>query len=102
MFTLENKDEEEIEASIEMGEEEMMSLKEQENYLQILHNIDTNKCGIFVHALAGVSTPQTLNIVGYVKNKNVTIFIYSSSTHNFIYKILVEHVNCFMFLVTIF
>jgi hypothetical protein len=67
-----------------------------------VHNIDSDKCEIYVHALAGLSTPQTLNIVGYIKKQKVIVLIDSGSTHNFIYKILVEHLNCFVYPVTIF
>ena len=67
-----------------------------------MHNIDSDKCEIYVHALAGLSTPQTLNIVGYIKKQKVIVLIDSGSTYNFIYKILVEHLNCFVYLVTNF
>ena len=35
---------------------------------------------ISCHALAGISNPQTLNIEGYIKKKNVTVLIDSGST----------------------
>jgi hypothetical protein len=40
---------------------------------------------ISCNALAGISTPQTLKIKGYIKKKKVTILIDSGSTHNFIH-----------------
>ena len=40
---------------------------------------------ISCHALAGISTPQTLKIEGYIKKKKVTVLIDSGSTHNFIH-----------------
>jgi hypothetical protein len=61
LFTLENNDEEEMEASIQMDEEELVNLKEQEKDAEILHNIDM--CEICVHALASLSIPQNLKIV---------------------------------------
>jgi hypothetical protein len=39
---------------------------------------------ISCHALAGINTPQTLKIQGYIKKKKVTMLIDSGSTHNFI------------------
>jgi hypothetical protein len=45
-----------MEASTQMGEEELVNLKEQEKYVEILHNIDSDRCEIFVHALAGLSS----------------------------------------------
>jgi hypothetical protein len=59
---LENNDEEEMEAYVQRDEEEIMNLKEQENYVEILKN--RKRCEIYVHALAHLSTPQTINIVG--------------------------------------
>ena len=35
-----------------------------EKYVEMLHNIDPDMRGILVHALVGVSTPQTLKILG--------------------------------------
>jgi len=60
LFTLENNDEEKIKASTQMSEEELLNLKEQEKYVEILHNIDWDRCEIFVHTLARLSTLQTL------------------------------------------
>ena len=36
------------------------------------------------NALAGISTPQTLNIEGHIKKKNLIVMIDSGSTHTFI------------------
>jgi hypothetical protein len=38
---------------------------------------------ISLKALTGFSTPQTLNIIGYIKNWKFIILIDSGSTHNF-------------------
>ena len=67
-----------------------------------MHNIDSDRCEIFIHALEGLSAPQTLNIVGYINKKNVIMFIDSGSIHNFIDKRLANHLNCFVYLVTNF
>ena len=37
-----------------------------------------------LHALSGVSTPQTLKIKGYIKCHQLLVLIDSGSTHNFI------------------
>jgi hypothetical protein len=39
---------------------------------------------IYCHALDEISTPQTLKIEGYIKNKKVTILIDYGSTYSFI------------------
>jgi hypothetical protein len=48
-----------------------------------VHNIDSDRCGIFVHALACLSAPQTLKIEGYFNKQKVVVLIDSGSTHNF-------------------
>jgi hypothetical protein len=54
---------------------------------------------ISCNALAGIRTPQTLNIKGSIKNKKVIVLIDSSSTHNFIHYKLSKALNCFVYLV---
>ena len=49
------------------------------------------------HALDGISTPQSLKIEGYIEKKKVTLFIDSSSTHNFIHCKLAKVLNCFVY-----
>jgi hypothetical protein len=49
--------------------------------------------------LAGISTPQTLKIEGYIKKKNVIVLIDSGSIHNFIQYKLAKDLNCFVYLV---
>jgi hypothetical protein len=53
---------------------------------------------ISCNALARISTPQTLKIEGYIKNKKVIVLIDSSSTHNFIHYKLAKDLNCFVYL----
>jgi hypothetical protein len=50
-------------------------------------------CNVF----AGISTPQTLNIEGYIKKKKVIVLIDSGSTHNFIHYKLTKSLNCFIY-----
>ena len=45
----------------------------------------------------GISTPQTLNIEGYIKKKKVIVLIDSGSTHNFIHYKLSKALNCFVY-----
>jgi hypothetical protein len=52
---------------------------------------------ISCNALAGINTPQTLNIEGYIKNKKVIVLIDSSSTHNFVHYKLSKSLNCFIY-----
>jgi hypothetical protein len=52
---------------------------------------------IFCNALARISTPQTLKIEGYIKNKKVIVLIDSGSTHNFIHYKLAKDLNRFVY-----
>jgi hypothetical protein len=52
---------------------------------------------ISCNALAGISTPQTLKIEGYIKKKKVIVLIDSGSTHNFIHYKLAKDLNCFVY-----
>jgi hypothetical protein len=47
--------------------------------------------------LARISTPQTLKIEGYIKNKKVIVLIDSGNTHNFIHYKLSKALNCFIY-----
>ena len=49
------------------------------------------------HALAGISTPQTLKIEGYIKKKKVTMLIDSVITHNSIHYKLSKVLNLFVY-----
>jgi carbamoylphosphate synthase small subunit len=52
---------------------------------------------ISCHALVGISTPQTLKIEGYIKNKKVIVLIDYGSTHNFIHCELAKAHNFFIY-----
>jgi hypothetical protein len=41
---------------------------------------------IFLNVLTGLSSPQTLKLIGYIKHQNVIILVDSGSTHNFIHR----------------
>ena len=60
LFTLENNDEEEMEASIQRDEEEIGNLKVHEKNVEITNKKE--RCEIYIHALVGLSTHQTLKI----------------------------------------
>eukprot|EP00253_Pinus_taeda_P036388 PITA_36388 len=51
---------------------------------------------ISLHAMAGISSPQTLKIRGFIKHRPVVVLIDSGSTHNFIHKKFAEAVHCFV------
>lgn len=47
---------------------------------------------ISMHALAGISSPQTLKIKGFIKHRPVVVLIDNGSTHNFIHQKVAEAV----------
>lgn len=51
---------------------------------------------ISLHALAGISSPQTLKIKGFLKHRPVVVLIDSGSTHHFIHPKIAEAVHCFV------
>jgi len=51
---------------------------------------------ISLHALAGISSPQTLKIRGFLKHRPVVVLIDSGSTHNFIDQKVTDTVHCFV------
>eukprot|EP00253_Pinus_taeda_P004829 PITA_04829 len=51
---------------------------------------------ISLHALVGISSPQTLKIRGFIKHRLVVVLIDSGSTHNFIHQKVTETVYCFV------
>jgi hypothetical protein len=52
---------------------------------------------ISCHALSDISTTQTINIQGYIKNRKLNILIDSGSTHNFINYKLAKDLNFFVY-----
>jgi hypothetical protein len=51
---------------------------------------------ISLHALSGISTPQTLKLMGYIKHRKFIVLVDSGSTHNFIHKRVAEETHCFV------
>lgn len=70
-----------METSTQRGEEEILNLKGQEIQIEIVQNIDSKRCEIIDHALAGFSAPQTMKIFGYIKKKRIIVLINSSNAH---------------------
>jgi hypothetical protein len=52
---------------------------------------------ILCNALAGISTPQTLKIEGYIKKKKLIVLIDFERNHNFIHCKLAKALNCFVY-----
>ena len=51
---------------------------------------------ISLHALAGVTAPQIMQVRGYFKKLPLTILIDSGSTHNFIDPWIAKQADCFI------
>ena len=51
---------------------------------------------ISLHALAGISSPETHKIRGFIKLRPLVVLIDSGSTHNFIHQRVAEVVHCFV------
>ena len=69
---------------------EMPDGKNQETPKEITPTISCND-------LDGITTPQTLKIEGYIKNKKVIMMIDLGSTHNFIHFKIDKDLNCFIY-----
>jgi len=57
---------------------------------------------ISLHALTRFLTPQTLKLIGYIKNKKVIILLDSDRTHNFIHRRIAQETNCYICVVNNF
>ena len=53
---------------------------------------------ISYNALARITSPQTLNMEGHIKKKNLIVLINSSSNHNFIQFKVAKELNCLLYL----
>jgi hypothetical protein len=53
-------------------------------------------------ALSRFSVPQTLKLIGYIKNHKVIILIDSNNTHSFIHKRVAEETHCYSHVVHYF
>jgi hypothetical protein len=51
---------------------------------------------ISLNALTGFSAPQTLKLIGYIKNQKIIILVDSGNTHNFIYHRISQEVNFYI------
>jgi len=57
---------------------------------------------ISLNALTDFSTPQTLKLIGYIKNQKVIILIDSRSTHNFIHWFISQETHFYIHVVNNF
>jgi hypothetical protein len=48
------------------------------------------------NALTSFSAPQTLKLIGYIKNRKFIILVDSGSTHNFIHCHIAQEFNCYI------
>jgi hypothetical protein len=62
----------------------------------VVNPVESAEPVISLHALSGISAPQTLKIKGYIKHKLVVVLIDSGSTHNFIHRRLADELHCFV------
>ena len=91
LFYIDCEEEEEKEQEThEEKENEILKEKKEETIEEITPTISCN-------ALAGITTPQTLKIEGYIKKKKVIVLIDSGSTHNFIHSKIAKDLNCFIY-----
>ena len=91
LFYIDCEEEEEKEQEThEEKENEMLEENKEETIEEITPTISCN-------ALAGITTPQTLKIEGYIKKKKVIVLIDSGSTHNFIHSKIAKDLNCFIY-----
>jgi hypothetical protein len=51
---------------------------------------------ISLNALTGFSSPQTLKLIGYIKQRKVIILIDSGNTHNFIHRLISQKTNFYI------
>jgi hypothetical protein len=79
------------EPSVEDINEQLMSVLDTVELV-----ISTKEAIISLHALLGVSTPQTLKIKGYIKYHQPVVLIDGDNTHNFINRSKVEFLRIFI------
>jgi hypothetical protein len=51
---------------------------------------------ISLNALTGISAPQTLKLIGYIKHRKVIILVDSGNTHNFIHCNIAQETMCYI------
>jgi hypothetical protein len=51
---------------------------------------------ISLNALTGLSTPQTLKLIGYIKHRKFIIIVDSGSTRNFIHRCISQETSCYI------
>jgi len=51
---------------------------------------------ISLNALTGIYAPQTLNLIGYIKNKKFIILFDNRNTHNFMHRCISQETPCYI------
>jgi hypothetical protein len=51
---------------------------------------------ISINSVTDFSSPLTLKLIGYIKNKKFIILVDSGSIHNFIHRCIAKEVNCYI------
>jgi hypothetical protein len=51
---------------------------------------------ISLNSLTGFFSPQTINLIGYIKHRKFIILVDSGSTHNFIHHHIAQETNCYI------
>jgi hypothetical protein len=51
---------------------------------------------ISLNALTGLSAPQTLKLISYIKHRKVIILVDSGRTHNFIHRYIAQEIHCYI------
>jgi hypothetical protein len=57
---------------------------------------------ISLNSLTGISTPQTLKLIGYLKHQKFIILVDSGNTHNFIHRRISQETMCYICVVNNF
>jgi len=82
----------------EEEEKEQETLKEEDIHQEQTVEKEQMNLTIYCNALAGITTPQTINIEGHIKKEKIIVLIDSGSTHNFIHCKIPEELNYFLYL----
>ncbi|KAL5556185.1 hypothetical protein UlMin_038421, partial [Ulmus minor] len=72
-----------IEDSLHMNTEDVEGTHPEQEHHEVMPEVS-------FHAIAGTEHPQTIRVLGKLKNKNVTVLIDGGSTHNFIDQAIVS------------
>jgi hypothetical protein len=93
-----------ISEEISEEDEETPSVSESPESTEITPPLDPPEAEpvISLNALTGFSTPQTLKLISYIKNRKVIILVDSGNTHNFIHRHIAQEPHCYIHVVNNF